>query len=175
MINSKEVKADNNTTAQTETITKETPTQHQPFYGGETSSSMPSLFKVGGALAVVIIAIYLGLFLLKKMMGKKYSGNKKNNVLEVLETTYIGPKKSISLIRIAGKSVLVASTETQISMLTEMDSDETKEIMREIDVEIEPDAFQNMLHAASEKFKAIAKHDRMKSFLPAQQTQKVEA
>ena len=176
MINSNEAKADNQTTTQTETVAKENPTQSLSLYGnGESTSAIPSLFKVGAALAVVIIAIYLGLYMLKRMMGKKYSGNKKNSVLEVLETTYIGPKKSISLIRIAGKSVLVASTETQISMLTEMDSDETKEILREIDVEIEPDVFQNMLHSASEKFKAIAKNEKIKSLLPAQQTQKVEA
>ena len=135
---------------------------------------MPSMFKVGGALAVVILSIYLGVFLLKRMMGKKYSGNKKHNILEVLETTYIGPKKTISLVRVAGKSVLVASTENQISMLTEMDSEETEEILRGIDVEIEPDVFQNMLHSASDKMKAFTNGDKLKSLLTVQSTQKVE-
>ncbi len=180
MINSKQVSAKNETGVQqnvvngtnSEAIQADT---DKPAYDGFTGgSTMPSLFKVGGALVVVILSIYLGLYILKRMMGRKYSGNKKNNVMEVLETTYIGPKKSISLIRVAGKSVLVASTESQISLLTEMDSDETKEILREIDVEIEPDLFQNMLNSASKKIKEITKTDRLKSLLPVQPTQNVE-
>lgn len=173
-INSGQVAADNELTTPANYVELPKLEAEQSTYGGY-ASSMPSLFKVGGALAVVVLAIYLALFILKRMMGKKYSGNKKNNIMEVLETTYIGPKKSISLIRVAGKSVLVASTETQISMLTEMDSEETKEILRGIDVEIEPDVFQNMLSSASEKIKAIAKTDRLKSLLPLHSTQKVEA
>ncbi len=174
VINSGQAAADNESIVQTSTVQKTHADSEQSSYNGFAASTMPSLLKVGGALAVVILAIYLGLFILKRMMGKKYSGNKKNNILEVLETTYIGPKKTISIIRVAGKSVLVASTENQISMLTEMDSDETKEIMREIDVEIEPDMFQNMLNSASVKIKAIAKTHKLKSLLPLQSAQKAE-
>ncbi len=174
VINSGQASAVNEGTVQTNAVQKTFAETEQSAYNGFETSAMPSLLKVGGALAVVILAIYLGLFILKRMMGKKYSGNKKNNILEVLETTYIGPKKSISIIRVAGKSVLVASTENQISMLTEMDSDETKEIMREVNVEIEPDLFQNMLNSASVKIKAIAKTNRLKSLLPLQSAQKAE-
>ncbi len=179
MINSGQVSAENETVsqidaAQTSVTQAETASAEESLFSNYSSSAMPSLFKVGAALAVVILAIYLGLFILKKMMGKKYSGNKKNNVLELLETTYIGPKKSVSLIRVGSKSVLVSSTESQVSMLTEMDSDETKEILREMDVEIEPDVFQNMLTSASDKIKAFTKTDRLKSILDVQTTQKVE-
>lgn len=131
--------------------------QTEEKYGGFASDALPSLLKVGFALLVVVIAIYAGIYLLKKMMGKKYSGNKKNNILEVLETTYIGPKKTISLIKVADKSVLVASTESQISMLTEMDSEATKEILSQITVEKEqPDQFAAMFQSAFGKIKELS-------------------
>ena len=133
------------------------PTQTEQEYGGFASDALPSLLKVGLALLVVVIAIYAGIYLLKKMMGKKYSGNKKHNLLEVLETTYIGPKKSISLIKVADKSVLVASTETQISMLTEMDSEATKEILSQITVDAQqPDQFAAMFQSAFGKLKELS-------------------
>ena len=68
---------------------------------GFYSSAMPSLFKLISALIVVVVCIYVGVFLLKRLMGKKYSGNSSNSVLEVLETTYVAPKKSVSLLRVA--------------------------------------------------------------------------
>ncbi|MEE8423643.1 MAG: flagellar biosynthetic protein FliO, partial [Thermodesulfobacteriota bacterium] len=43
------------------------------------------------------------------IIGKKYAGNKTNNILEILETTHLGPKKSLSLVRVADKSVLVGT------------------------------------------------------------------
>lgn len=174
-INSKQAVAENEVSALATSVEQVQTDAEESTYSGYASSSMPSMLKVGGALAVVILSIYLGVFILKRMMGKKYSGNKKHNILEVLETTYIGPKKTISLVRVAGKSVLVASTETQISMLTEMDSEETEEILRGIEVEIEPDAFQNMLSSASDKMKAFTNGDKLKSLLHVQPSQKVEA
>lgn len=144
----------------------------EQVYDSFTTSALPSLFKVGSALVIVIVAIYVGLFLLKRMMGKKYSGNRQNNIMEVLETTYIGPKKTISLIKVANKAVLVASTETQISMLTEMDSVETKEILGQIAVEEKEDQFKNIFKAATEKIKELSVKRETKSLVDVQPTTK---
>lgn len=132
---------------------------------GYTSSALPSMFKLVGALIVVIGCIYLGLFLLRKMMGRKYSGNRSNNIMEVLETTYIGPKKTVSLIRVANKSVLVGSTETQISVLTELDSQTTEEILAGISTEEEQENFKNMFTVASMKLKELSFSKKEKAVL----------
>jgi len=96
---------------------------------GLKDSVFPALMKMVGALFAVVACIYVGLFLLKKMMGKKYSGNRPGQNLEVLETTYLAPKKSVSLVRVADKAVLIGMTESNMSMLTELDPDQTAEIV----------------------------------------------
>lgn len=155
IINSNYVTAEQSLAANKAAVSEQT--QAEQEYGGFSTDALPSLMKVGFALLIVVVAIYAGIYLLKKMMGKKYSGNKKHNLLEVLETTYIGPKKSISLIKVADKSVLVASTDTQISMLTEMDSEATKEILSQIKVEeAKPDQFATLLQGAFGKLKELS-------------------
>lgn len=121
---------------------------------GFFSSVMPSLLRLASALVIVVAAIYLGVYGLKKMMGKKYSGNRQLNLLEVLETTYIAPKKSVSLVRVADKAVLVGMSDSQITVLTELDTEETKRVLASLSsVEVEPDAFRTVFKAASKKIK----------------------
>jgi len=91
-------------------------------------TAMPSMIRMICALIVVICCIYAGIFLLKRSMGKKYAGGG-NSILEVLETTCVAPKKTISLVKVMDKSVLVGVTENGISMLTELDSDQTEKVL----------------------------------------------
>ncbi|NOY88198.1 MAG: flagellar biosynthetic protein FliO [FCB group bacterium] len=120
------------------------------------SSTMPSLLKLVSALIVVIICIYFGIFLLKKLMGKKYSGNSRRNFLEVLETTYIAPKKSVTLLRVADKAVLIGMSESHIAVLTELDDAQTKEILVTMKAEEEVTPFKNMLKSATQKWKKVS-------------------
>lgn len=94
-----------------------------------SGSVMPALLRMGIALVAVVACIYLGLLILKKTMGKKFNGNRAGKSLEVIETTYLAPKKQISLVRVAGKAVLIGMTDSQISMLTELDEDQTAELL----------------------------------------------
>ena len=122
---------------------------------GFYSSTAPSLLKLVSALVVVIVCIYVGVYLLRRLMGKKYSGNRRNNILEVLETTYVAPKKSVSLLRVADKAVLVGTSENQISVLTELDADQTREVLAAIEPEAEVESFGNVFKIATDKLKEI--------------------
>jgi len=102
---------------------------------GETSleknivgTAMPSMIRMICALIVVICCIYAGIFLLKRSMGKKYAGGG-TNILEVLETASVAPKKTISLVKVLDKSVLIGVTENGISMLTELDQEQTEKVL----------------------------------------------
>ena len=91
-------------------------------------TAMPSMIRMICALIVVICCIYGGIFLLKRSMGKKYAGSG-NNILEVLETTCVAPKKTISLVKVMDKSVLIGVTENGISILTELDAEQTEKVL----------------------------------------------
>ncbi len=126
---------------------------------GETafdSSPYPAIVKMIGALTVVIVAIYGGLFLLKRAGGGRNGSRGGGRLLEVLETAYVGPKKTVSLVRVAEKSVLIGVTEGQISVLSELDADETAALAVPAE-ETAPggDSFTRLLTLATDKFKKM--------------------
>lgn len=90
-----------------------------------TDSALPSLVRMASALVIVIACIYGGIFLLRYFTGQRRSRRGQVNILEVLETTSVAPKKMVSLIRVADKSVLVGITESGMSLLTELSPEET--------------------------------------------------
>jgi len=115
-----------------------------------------AMIKMVSALAVVVICVYVGLYLLKRLTGRRNGPGLKNDALEVLQTTHLGPRKTISLIKIGSRSVVVGVTEQQISTITELDQAETEEILAvEPAAEEKPDAFAGMLRSASSRIKNL--------------------
>lgn len=133
------------------------------------SSVLPSLLRLISALAVVVVCIYIGIFLLKRLLGKRYSGNRQLNVLEVLETTYVAPKKTVTLLRVGDKSVVVGMSENQISVLTELDSKQTERILAGVVEEQQTGSFRNVLRSASSKLKEIGSGKSDEAALQAKQ------
>lgn len=124
---------------------------------GSSATVMPSVLRILSALVIVIGSIYGGLYLLKKMMGRKYAGNKKYGNLEVLETIHIAPKKTVTLLRVGGKSVLVGATEGSMSLLSELTNAETSKILKTVETAPAPESFSNFLKAAADKVKEVTR------------------
>ncbi len=126
--------------------------------GSELGSSIPtgSIVRMVSALVIVVFSIYICVFLLKKFMGRKYGGRHgKDNLLEVLESTYVGPKKMVSLVRVADKSVLIGVTDQNISVLTELDADQTSELVKAEIGQEEKANFSGFLQSASNRIKEL--------------------
>ncbi|MDF1544996.1 MAG: flagellar biosynthetic protein FliO [bacterium] len=123
---------------------------------GVASAFLPIL-KMLSALVVVVIAIYVGVWLLKRTMGRKFSGNQVYNSLEVLETTFVAPKKSVSLVRVADRSVLIGVTDQNISVLAELDSESTAQILAKECEQPETSSFADMLKSTVKKIQESAK------------------
>lgn len=122
---------------------------------GMMGSAWPSIIKMISALCLVVFAIYGTIWLLKRMTTRHRRGAKQG-LLEVVETAYLGPKKTVSLVRVAGKSVLIGSTDSQISMLTELSEEETSAALSEpVNEAATEDAFKDLLAVASRKVKSF--------------------
>jgi len=124
--------------------------EYQPMAGkGDAAISMVKMLV---ALGVVVVAIYIGIFLLKKLMNRRHTAGSASNLLQVLETAYLDPKKSLSLVRVADKSVLIGVTDNQISVLTEFDSEHTEQVMKMTIQQRQGEGFMSLLKSASDKF-----------------------
>lgn len=79
----------------------------------EPSSPWFRLF--GGAMAMITAAIVL-VFGVKKYSKKSAIGGKRAKI-EMLHQHFLGPKKSVALIQVAGEAILIGVTDHNISML----------------------------------------------------------
>jgi flagellar biogenesis protein FliO len=91
--------------------------------------------------------------------------------MEVLATTCVAPKKTVSLIRVADKAVLVGMTDSQMSLLTELDRDQTAEIMAAQSEEKETDRFAQLLRSVSHRIRKVS----VKKSRTALETQPVQS
>lgn len=107
------------------------------------------------ALLFVILCIYFGLFILKRMTGRQDRGLIGNDSLKVLQTAYLAPRRSVSLVKIANRSILIGVTENQLSLLSELSEEETAEIELQTESASEPDKFGRFLKSAIEKIKEL--------------------
>ena len=133
---------------------------------GETvaTGSEPGVYaavaKMLAALVVVILLAYGALYALRRMMGKRYGGGTGSGSLEILQTTHVGPHKTISLVRIGQRSVLVGVTDHQISTLTELDSQETRELIEAAVISESGEGFATLLSSAANKLKTVGLRKR---------------
>jgi len=75
------------------------------------------------SLVLIIGLIYLSLYLLKKSsLGLKK--NRAGDLVQVLERSYISPKKGIFIVKIGSRVVALGVTETQINLLSEVNVDQ---------------------------------------------------
>jgi flagellar biosynthetic protein FliO len=114
-----------------------------------------AVLKMISALVVVIAAVYVGLYLLRKLMGRRGAGALGVDALTVLQTTYVGQHKAISLVKVGNRSVLVGVTDQQISTLTELDQEETEEIMGQTAEPVRSESFSRLLSGAADKLKVF--------------------
>ncbi len=118
-----------------------------------TEEILPTLSRIGVSLLVIVVIIYATVFLLKKLSGNKIGGAGKNKTVTVIEQTYIAPKKSVCLLKIADRAVLVGITDTNINMLTECEWEDLPENQREQAEKSNQGFTQALTDAAGKLFK----------------------
>lgn len=135
---------------------------YSPLSGesGSSLSVLPSLIRIISALVIVVVCIYVGIFLLKKLMSRRNGRRTINGNLEIIETIHIAPRKSVTLIRVGEKSILVGTTEGSMSLLCEQDEIETSKLLVETGPEAPTLGFGEMLSAAVARVKEVAQKSK---------------
>lgn len=114
-----------------------------------------AMVKMISALALVIALVYGALYMLRRLMGRRLKGSGGGGLLEVVQTTYVGQHKAISLVRVGRRSVLVGVTDSQITTLTELDVEETDEVLGTSRQPAKPEPFSGILSGAVERLKIV--------------------
>jgi flagellar protein FliO/FliZ len=86
-------------------------------------SVFPSLWRLFGALLVVLALVWGTMWVARRFLKGRFNGTARSN-LKVVERMYLAPKRSIELVSIGERILVLGVTENQISMLTELEADE---------------------------------------------------
>jgi flagellar biogenesis protein FliO len=72
-----------------------------------------------------------------------------------METAYLAPRRAVSLVRVADKSVLIGITERNISILTELDEEKTAAIARAGETAAGKNGFAELLQSATRRVREL--------------------
>ncbi len=98
----------------------------------DTPGFTGSVIKMVTALGIVLSLLFGVVYLAKKFLGRKIGLSGQDQKIKVVTSTYLGPKKSIALVEVAGEKIVVGVTATHISMLTKIGRDEDfNEVLKE--------------------------------------------
>lgn len=107
--------------------------------------NFPKVTKLLKSTGIVIVIILVTVYFLRKKLGIKTSINKRKRYVHIVDSTSIGSKKYIHLIKIPGKVLLLGATNEQIQLLSEITE---KEIIESIDIEPQKTEFMNFFKRA---------------------------
>ena len=113
---------------------------------------IPTAIKMLTALGVVLGGMLLVYYFAKRIL-KRQVGSSKRKMIRILESSYIGVKKNISLVEIPGAILVLGITNDNISLLSKIESQEIIEGYKKVENKKELLSFSDRLNEFSLKFK----------------------
>ncbi|MCK5423686.1 MAG: flagellar biosynthetic protein FliO [Deltaproteobacteria bacterium] len=91
------------------------------------TSSQPDFYSTAirtfSILFILLAVILIGSYLAKRFWPKGSGLMGSNQWIKVIATSYIAPKKTISLVEVAGEMLVLGLTDSQITMLTKINDE----------------------------------------------------
>lgn len=102
--------------------------------GGSEQSVFWAIAKGIGSLLLILVLIYGMVWSIKVGMGKRAMLSPDPDEVRIISRTYLAPKKSLTLVKVFDKAILLGETESTISALTEIPGDAGwKDLLNEMD------------------------------------------
>lgn len=116
---------------------------------------IPTAIKMLTALGVVLGGMLLVYYFAKRILNRQV-GNSKRKMIRVLESSYIGVKKNISLVEIPGAILVLGITNDNISLLSKIENQKIIESYKKVEDKKEFLSFSDRLNEFSMKLKKTA-------------------
>jgi len=110
-----------------------------------------SYIKVFFMLVLVVAIILFSVWLLKKVTPQ-FNRSSNSGMIKILSTFWLGPKKALYLIQVAGKIMLIGVTDQSISLISEFsDPEEAHNVLTAMEEKRSEPAFANLLSSMFNK------------------------
>ncbi len=121
---------------------------------GQELGIFPSTIKMIASLAFVLSGILLVYWVFKKFLWKGTTAFGGGNLIKTLATSYLGQKKAVSIIEVAGELLVLGISDNHVSLLTKIeDRTRIEEIRKACGHKHSSPSFEDRLKRVSLKFK----------------------
>ena len=121
------------------------------FTGGSNPNMGTLLLKTFGSFIAIIFLIFLVVYLMKKFYLGKKDPRVGSNQLKHIGSLFVAPKKTVNLVKVGKKVIVLGVTENNINCLTELSEEEFDEVEIEQPVQ-NGGSFANQLNVVLNRF-----------------------
>jgi flagellar biogenesis protein FliO len=115
------------------------------------SDLIPTALKMLSALALVLAGLGVAIFFTKRMLTNRIGGNGEK-LIRILASSYLGVKKSISLVRIPGALLVLGISSDNIRLLTKIEDRKILDKFKGFDTQNPGPSFAQQLQKFSLRF-----------------------
>ncbi len=90
------------------------------------SDLIEAIIRIVASLALIVGLIYATLYLLRmnmRLRDGRYAGYSKKRFMQISESISLGANRSLHIVKVGGKCLVIGSTPTNISLITELDGE----------------------------------------------------
>lgn len=87
---------------------------------GISDQMFPTLFRLGIALLVIVVLIYISVLMLKKVSNARMGKQSLPGTINVVDRHHLSPKKQLCLVKVDKKYLLVGVTEQAVNLVADV-------------------------------------------------------
>ena len=118
----------------------------------QVGSVGPMILRLVLTLGAVVALIFGTVWVLKRFAVRRWPGNMQNRPIRVLERVHLAPKKSLDVVAVGERVLLLGVTENSISFLTELSPQERGQLQAPA---TGPAPFKNVLSEAKDRMRQV--------------------
>jgi len=116
---------------------------------------LPGALKMSIALFIVLGVLLAVYYFTKRLLNKNVGGSQEK-LIRILANTYVGVKKSISIVEIPGAILVIGVTGDNICLLTKIEDENTLSKYKKVEDNKISSSFYDQIKKVSLRFKANA-------------------
>lgn len=122
--------------------------QHAALTAAGLPGGWELLMKTAGSMVVIVLLIFAVVFFLRRFVLNRNGLGSGAGAIRILSSSFIGPKKSIHLVKVLNRVLVLGVSETHIQTLSEFGAEEVDRLLPQAAMTSgEPQAFSKIIHS----------------------------
>lgn len=104
---------------------------------------------------LLVLGIFMGSFYVLRRFTKRDMASADNKPIRIIDKSYIGVKKNVTLVEVSGLVLVLGVTQDRISLLTKIEDQVQIDLLKKTDSRQRPASFTGQLNRLLAKFQQV--------------------